>query len=281
MNSSKAEFWLCLSRAFLAPMTDAAQTALRECLADDLQELAHTLGYPVAGHIADFRRAIQTLPDGEAALVLYSRLFLIPGSSHPHINTGVYFDGSVNGDSIRKLAECYLACGLEKSESLSDLPDHVAVQLEFAAWLFAVAAAREQGESVADTPISAAGFIAAFITRWAPLLRQDIEQTAARFELAETPWLHLARVLEVVAAIEAEPERSDAAAPEASEIERLRAQYAGRMPDASELAQLRAQLESQGLSGAHIEIPLETRDALDGLTTLSPPQPPRHTLPVG
>lgn len=261
-------------------MTEAARSALRECLADDLQELAQQLGYPVAEPIAAYRRAIDALPHGEAALVRYSRLFLTPGTAHPHINTGVYFDGAVNGDTVRKLAECYRACGLQKDASLADLPDHATVQLEFAAWLFAVAAGRAQGESIQETPISAATFIAAFVARWAPLLRQDLEQAGERFGLTDNPWLHLARILETVAAIEAAPACVSAPQPEASEIERLRRHHAGRMPDAAELARLRVTLEEQGLSGAHLTVPLETRDAADGLTPMAPPRPPRHALPV-
>lgn len=280
MNASKAEFWLCLARAFLPPVSETVRFALRECLADDLRELAQQLDYPVAEPIAAYRRAIAALPHGEAALVRYSRLFLTPGTAHPHINAGAYFDGSVNGDTVRKLAECYRVCGLQKDASLADLPDHAAVQLEFAAWLFAVAAGRAQGDATEETPISAATFIAAFVARWAPLLRQDLEQAGERFGLADNPWLHLARILETVAAIEAAPACEPPPQPEASEIERLRRQYAGRMPDAAELAGLRATLEEQGLSAAHVSVPLETRDAADGLTPLAPPWPPRHALPV-
>lgn len=281
MNAEKAEFWLCLSRAFLPPMTADTQAALRDCLADDLQELAATLGYPLAEAITDLRSAVAALPDPAAALVLYSRLFLVPGTGHPHINTGVYFDGTVNGDTVRKLAECYGACGLEKDASLADLPDHAAVQLEFAAWLFASAAAHEQDASSPSAPINADDFIAAFIARWAPLLRQDLAEAGGRFGLADNPWLHLARIVETASAVEAAAEQLPVATPEASEIERLRRLHAGRMPDASELAELRASLERDGLSTAHLAVAPADRDAAAGLTPLTPPRPPRHSLPTG
>ena len=242
--------------------------------------MAQQLDYPLAESLAAYRRAIEALPAGEAALVLYSRLFLIPGSAHPHINTGAYFDGSINGDTVRKLAECYGACGLQKDASLADLPDHAAVQLEFAAWLFAVEASRAAGDAAAATPISAQDFITAFVARGAPLLRQDLEQAGARFGLTDNPWLHLARILETVAAREAAPPSAVAPQSAPSEIERLRRQYAGRMPDADELARLRATLEEHGLSGAHVSVPLDARDAADGLTPLDPPRPPRHALPI-
>lgn len=282
MNAIKAEFWLCLARAFLPPSTESSQRALREHLADDLAELANDLAYPVAPEIDALRHAIAGLSGDEATLALYSKLFLVPGVAHPHINAAAYFDGAAHGGSLRQLVECYRACGLEKDASFTDLPDHVVVQLEFTAWLFAVAAAREQGEPAPEPPMHAADFLAAFVARWAPAFRRDLELAHARFELADNPWLHLARVLETVARIEAETAVVSESLPTVdADIVRLRRQYAGRAPDAADLVRIRASLAADGLASNHIEVPPQARDSAAGLTPLSPPTPPRHTLPSG
>jgi TorA maturation chaperone TorD len=282
MNALKAEFWLCLARAFLPPATEASQRALREHLADDLTELAHALNYPIAPEIDALRCAIAGLPGDEATLALYSQLFLVPGVAHPHINAAAYFDGAAHGGLLRQLAECYRACGLEKDASFADLPDHVVVQLEFTAWLFAVAAAREQGEAAPATPMHAADFIAAFVARWAPAFRHDLELAHARFALVDNPWLHLARVLETVARIEADTAVASESLPTVdTDIALLRRQYAGRAPDAADLVRIRASLAADGLACDHIDVPPQARDSAAGLTPLHPPTPPRHTLPSG
>jgi TorA maturation chaperone TorD len=277
MNALKAEFWLCLSRAFLPPMTEAAQNALRENLADDLAEIASELGYPVIPQIDDYRKAIAGFDDGQELLALYSRLFLIPGVAHPHINTGAYLDGSLAGGTVRQLAECYRSCGLEKSESLSDLPDHAAVQLEFAAWLFASQA--EAGHPSRSLTLTAAEFISAFIARWALSFRRDLELASARLELAGNPWLPLAHILESIAQIESVSSGMDKPVEEEDEITRLRRQYAGRLPEVADLAKIRASLSANGLASDHVGLPPQARDAAAGLSSLSPPQPPRHILP--
>ncbi len=275
-DTLRAQFWLCLARAFLPPNSPTARTALREALADDLEELAGALDYPIADALADYRRAIAAAPADDGLLALYSRLFLVPGVAHPHINAATYLDGTPHGGTLRQLVECYRACGLEKDDSLADLPDHVATQLEFTAWLFAAAAARAAGDRHAPaTPLDAKDFIVGFVARWAPPFRQDLEQANIRFALADNPWLHLARVLESAARIEtgAVPATTGE---EDDEIARLRREYAGRQPDADDLARIRASLAEQGLGSDHLEIPPAARDTAAGLSPLRPPEPPRH-----
>lgn len=282
MNTLKVEFWLCLAHAFLPPLTESARAALRDYLANDLEELARALDYPIAADLDAFRRAIAAVPAGEAPLALYSRLFLVPGVAHPHINAAAYFDGATHGGTLRQLVECYRACGLEKGESLADLPDHVAAQLEFTAWLFAAAAAREAGEAAPSPPLDAAAFIAAFVARWAPPFRRDLELAGERFALATNPWLHLARMLESAARREAAAANRVAdnlPSPDDDDIARLRRHYAGHTPDAADLARIRASLATDGLASDHIGLPPEARDGAAGLTRMYPPAPPRHSLP--
>ncbi len=278
MDAKKAEFRLCLARAFLPPQETAAQTALRDDLADDLAELANELDYPLDEPLTALRNSLNAYPDAAQLLPLYSRLFLIPGIAHPHINTGAYIDGTLHGDTIRKLTECYRACGLEKAQGFGDLPDHAAVQLEFTAWLFARAA--EHPIPAAETPqanFSAGDFIATFVQRWTAPLLQDLTLTNTRFEIAHNPWQHLADITHRVALQEATPPRVTSAHAE-TDIERMRREYAGRMPNAAELAEIRSKLEQDGLSTEHVAIPVPQRDQQDGFSALEVPQIPRHRL---
>ncbi len=270
IDAHKAEFWLCLARAFLIPATAQSQDALRTILADDLAELASVLGYPVTADIARLRTALSAWPEPEDLLVLYSRLFLVPGVAHPPINMGVYFDGTIHGDTVRRLTECYRACGLEKSDTLADLPDHVAVQLEFVAWLHAAQAA---GQTL---PLPAQEFISTFVARWAPLLQRDLVQATALCPPEKNPWLALADILVTAAQQEARLAKKPDTSPEPSEIELLRQKYSGRMPTAEEIATLRERLLAQGVSADHLTKTPAERDAERGLHPLTPPQPPKH-----
>lgn len=269
----KCEFWLCLARAFMAPTTPQAQAALRDLLVEDLAELAQQLDYPIAAELAALRAALSAWPGEDALLALYSRLFLIPGRPHPPINMGVYFDGMHWGDSVRQLVECYRACGLDKDGAFRDLPDHVAVQLEFTAWLFAA-----QAEDVA-TSLQAGEFVAAFVARWAPMLRRDLAQAERLCSPKHNPWLALAAIVELAARREAETHRSNRVTMEESLIERQRRQYAGRMPSAEEIAALREALAAKGLAAEHLGSPPAPPADMDRPQPMRPPQPPRHVLP--
>ena len=281
MNSDKGELYLCLSQAFLPPTTDAAYEALRDHLGDDLGELASELGYPIAPELLAWREAMGCIADHEALLVAYSRLFLVPGDAQPAINAGVYLDGAVNGNSVAAMEDCYRRCGLEPDRTqLADLPDHVARQLEFVAYLYAVEAARERGEAPADPPVSAGEFLAMFVARWAPSFRADVEAATARFALGANPYVALARILETTARCDAVAPRPQALDAVAEDIVERRAQATAQGLGEADLARIRALLEADGLATDHLAIPLAERDAAVGMELLAMPQSRRHS-PIG
>jgi TorA maturation chaperone TorD len=281
MSSEKAEFYFCISQAFLPPTTDAAYEALRDHLADDLGELASVLGYPVAAALAAWREAMDRVEDREALLVTYSRLFLVPGDVRPAINAGAYLDGAVNGSSVAAMEDCYRRCGLEPDRAqLADLPDHVARQLEFVAYLYTVAAARERGEAVSDPPVSAAEFLATFVARWAPSFRADMEAATACFGLDANPYVALARILEAAARCDTDAPRPQALDGVAEDIAERRAQAAAQGLGEADLARIKALLEADGLATDHLAIPLAQRDAAVGMERLAVPQARRHA-PIG
>lgn len=276
-DSLRAEFYLCLARAFLAPASETQAFALREHLAEDLLDLSRALGYPADEAVQAYREAIAQVPDAPSLLALYSRLFLVPGDAHPSINAAAYLDGAIFGDTVFELMDCYARRGLEKREDLADLPDHVSVQLEFAALLFADEAAGRGSDAERDAGPDAREFLGRYVARWAAPLRRDLESAGVRFQLAANPWLALARILETAASADtAAATGAERPEPELTEIERLRRQYASRTLDASDMAIIRARLAEDGLATDHVAIPAQDRDAAHGFVTLTPPAPQRH-----
>lgn len=283
-----AAFYLCMARAFAVPDRPQALTLLAADLPADLTELATSCVLPIAPALADYRRAIGAVADQPALLRLYARLFLVPGVAHPNLNTGSYLDGGHAGGSVAALADIYRRCGLEPDPGLRDLPDHLSVQLEFLAWLL-MGAADAAGGSDPDRlpPVSAGVFLASFVAHWVGPFRADLAAAGPRFGLAANPYLALACILECAVqtdlarlAATGQPDvgRSDAAhRPDLDpEIARLRSQVAGQPIGEQDLAIIRARLQAAGLPSGHVAIPVDERDRVMGLASMTPPAPPSH-----
>lgn len=275
---AKAELCLCLARAFTTPTDSGFLAALRDDLPADLEDLATHLGYPIQPALAEYRAAIEAITDTEQLLVLYSRLFLVPGDHHPSLNTGTYIDGALAGGSVAMLEGCYACCGLQPRSDFHDLPDHLSAQLELIAWLFAA-----QAQPSAETPMRAEEILSQFAARWVGPFRTELEAAGGRFGLAANPYLHLARVLETMVMSEvgeglAQSTTSTGVDPE---IARLRSQYAGREISEDDLAVIRARLAADGLPSGHVAIREDARDRTMGLAAMTPPSPPSHRLNTG
>ena len=249
-NLAKSEFFLCLARAFTVPENKpAVLTAFKEYLVHDLTELGTACGYPIDDAVANFAKAMAGVPDAQALLVTYSRLFLIPGDKHPSLNTGVYMDGAVGGNSVTAMATCYQRCGLEKQDNLHDLHDHVVVQLEFVAWLYAA-----EAEGDMSLPMRAEDFISSFFVHWVGAFQTRIEAATEHFRLDNNPYTALAAMIEIATLADARP-------PEVSkeeinpEIVRLRAEFAHRKLNANDLAEIKQRLETDRLASDHVVLP--------------------------
>ncbi|TXF09976.1 TorD/DmsD family molecular chaperone [Pelomicrobium methylotrophicum] len=198
----RAEFYLCLARAFLPPRTEADFHALTALLADDLGDLARRLDYPIADELSEFRAAASALADPISLLRTYAALFLTPPAPVP-INGGIYLDGSLMGESVRAMEDCYRRCGVERDERFRDLSDHMAVQLEFVAYLYARAAESPAGE--AELPLTAGEFLGAFPRRWLPAFCDKLETATRKLGIAPNPYTPLARILRCAVAKDAVP----------------------------------------------------------------------------
>ena len=299
---AKSELYLCLARAFATPTDAVFLAALRDDLPLDLAELGARLGCPLEPALADYRAAMATIADAEQLLVLYSRLFLVPGDHHPSLNTGAYLDGALAGGSLTMLERCYARCGLERQGDFHDLSDHLSMQLELVAWLFqaearagndathrrraaSIRAERPQHaeRSQPEPPMRAEQILSQFVVHWVGPFRAELEAATQRFRLTANPYLPLARVLETAVRHEVGADQSTPTADSGidPEIARLRSQYAGRELGEEDLAIIRARLAADGLPSDHIAIPEEARDRTMGLATMTPPAPPSHRLKSG
>jgi putative dimethyl sulfoxide reductase chaperone len=262
----RSDFYLCIARAFLAPRSAAEYEAITRLLADDLDELGGRLGYALDAHLTELRRALEQIPDQQSLLQLYSTLFLAPPAP-VRINTGMYLDGGVMGDSVAILESLYRRRGVGRSETFRDLSDHLSVQLEFLAFLLASAAERlDAGDEGGARELldDAAHFQDSFLLAWAEPFREDLQKAAAESGLSAA-YLHLAAVLETAVRHDTcgrAVTREDAAAQAPECIEAL----AQRPPEMRpcrlcgrsylrepHIAEIAARLEEAGLGTEHLE----------------------------
>lgn len=155
-----ADLFLTLAAAFTAPPARMSASDWSLPLAADLEELGDALGLDTAAAARTLRALAAERGTDEPWLVDYSRLFLVPPVPVT-LNTGIYLEGSLGGSSAQMMQQCYGTAGFAIRESFRDLPDHVAVQLEFVAALLQRA---EAGDETAGD--MAREFTDAFIVHW-------------------------------------------------------------------------------------------------------------------
>lgn len=263
---ARAEFYLCLARAFLSPTSEEAWLGLRDALADDLEDLAGILGHDISSHVADYRAAIAAIPDHATLLQIYSGLFVAPPRP-VNINTGVYLDGALNGGSVLAMEESYRQNGLERSGEFFDLSDHLSIQLEFvASRLLARQDSADAGEDDAER------FLATFVARWLPAFIADLEAA----DRNPDPWLHLARAMSVAVFREA---RTESLAPglqrQQNALGKARHERAVAGVSEADMAFITERLREKGLTTDHLAIPHDQRDEARGLSRKAPLSPRR------
>lgn len=266
---SRAELYLCLARAFLTPDSEETWLALRDALADDLDDLDGILGHDFAAHVARYRVAITAIAGHPDLLQTYSGLFLAP-PRQACINTGAYLDGAVNGGSVLAMEETYRQSGLARDENFRDLSDHLSIQLEFVASRYLACLA--EPDSMADEEV-AGRFLDRFLRPCLPALIADL----AAAPVPHNPWLHLARLLQVAVVHDAR-----AAPPPRKEEMRLqtalaKARHGWAKHDVGDqdMAFIAQRLREKGLATDHLAIAPELRDEAHGWSRKVPPSPRR------
>lgn len=185
-----ADLYACLAQAFLPPAYTLERTTWLSALADDLAELDCVLALGLDEAIAVLRQ-YSARGEGDAWLVEYSRLFVVPPVP-VSLNTGVYLEGGLSGHSAQMLRQCYMQAGYAPDEQFRDLPDHVAMQLEFLSLLYQRAADGDiEAQALADD------FMRAFVAGWASALRLACERQVEKHDAAQV-FAALAWVIELV-----------------------------------------------------------------------------------
>jgi TorA maturation chaperone TorD len=247
--AARAEMYLTLAHAFSAPRDAAVVEAFRRDLPGDLVAVAEAAGYALGDAPARLGAALAALDGPEALGRLYATLFLAPPTP-VHINAAIYLDGAPLGPSELAMRKAYARHGLEPAAALRDLCDHVARQLEFVAVLLARAAAAPPGARAALAH-DAEAFLAGFVARWLPRLRDDLASTCRARGLPEV-YLALADILSICVRADL-PGRMTAPPVRPTPVE---APAIG----AADLAAMAAALEARGLSSAHLRAHPAWRD---------------------
>jgi TorA maturation chaperone TorD len=273
----KAEFYLTLARAFLAPMEAAHYEAMTGMLADDLADLDASLAYGMAPQLEALRAAMSRLASHEELLVEYSQMFLQP-PREAVLNVCFPLDGAMMGGTVTEIEDFYRHYGVERGDHFKDLPDHVSVQLEFVAYLYGRAAEGiGEGEPDTGSEKAAGHFLHRFVSRWLPHLELGIENAGKKLKLKANPWLPLVQILGIATARDAaanpdwvKPQkRVDAA------IEKARRDFAGKGITPEDMAGIERKLREKGLSTDHLKVDLDQRNAALGLSAKQPPDPRR------
>lgn len=133
---SRAELYLCLAKVFSA--TELAQTSmlLKSDLLPDFQSLSPELPALSSTWLEQFESALDAVHKPEQFMVDYARLFLMPPAPAP-LSLGFYLDAGVMGRCSDALESYYHQYALEKSTDFHDLPDHLSLNLQWFAWVFA------------------------------------------------------------------------------------------------------------------------------------------------
>lgn len=113
--------------------------------------------------------------------VEYARLFVGPFELIAPPYGSVYLDGNrrVMGDSTMEVIKTYQTEGLSRSEDFKDLPDHIAVELEFMSFLIykEIEALEKSGLDAAKEFVNKQeAFLNLFLLPWVPQFCKKIEE---------------------------------------------------------------------------------------------------------
>ena len=197
MSQALAELHLLLSRAFLPPLEASFAAAFRRDLADDLEALARELPFECGEPIRNLRASLDAVADDGRLLQTYSALFLQP-PRRAHLNASVYLDGALLGASSLAMEEAYRRHGLQPSESLRDLSDHLSRLFEFVALLFARATETGDAEQATSLRAEADKFSAAFLRPWLSGFAVEVRGVCDELDLPR-PYQHLAELAAIAA----------------------------------------------------------------------------------
>jgi len=186
--TEEGECWLAvlkgLARGFTYPDAEWVTTLLDGQWPATLVKVLEPLRLPADG----VQQAIEALPaDPAAALqalqVEYTYLFInaVPHVPAPPYASAYMGEGLLMGEPAEAAVRAYRQAGLVLAEDYHDLPDHLAAELEFLAWLGeqAVAAYEVGDEEQARTWIAQQqAFLQQQVQPWLPAFCRRVEKAA-------------------------------------------------------------------------------------------------------
>ena len=152
---------------------------LQEGLCENLAALLAACACEEAARAAGLMREALAEQDDEALKVEYARLFVGPFELIAPPYGSVYLEKGrrLMGDSTLAVQKMYEEFDL--SLAVKEVPDHIALELEFMHYLYmceADAAARAQSGEVARFAAARAGFMDRFLGPWVPNFCKDIKK---------------------------------------------------------------------------------------------------------
>lgn len=273
----RSEFYLTLARSFLTPQTEEHYRAMANYLADDLEDLDRSLKYGIETQLDALRIAMSRLSNHEELLVEYSRMFLQP-PREATLNVCYPLDGAMMGGTVSEIEAFYRNYGVERGDHFKDLPDHVSVQLEFVSYLYGRAAAElENGKLDTEAELAAGHFLYEFVSRWIPPFEAGIEKAGRNLKLKANPYLPLVRILSAATKRDAavNPDWVKTKKRVELAIEKARLKYSNKGITPEDMADIERKLREKGLSTDHLQVALDKRNEVLGLSAKTPPDPRR------
>lgn len=183
--------YLGLSLAFRPPTRGHVDGGADNALVETVATAAAALGCVVLQPaLSALRDALATLAGGEASAAVtaleaeYNRLFVgpLPPLAHPYESVYRSLGGLVMGDCTLEVLQAYAEAGYALQADLKELPDHVAVELEYMALLWQ---RHEEAHSAGLTPLAdglrqqAQAFLTTHLCRWLPQFQQRLQRAGA------------------------------------------------------------------------------------------------------
>jgi TorA maturation chaperone TorD/Pyruvate/2-oxoacid:ferredoxin oxidoreductase delta subunit len=171
MNTvTRATIYAALAATFRPPFVQPAESVPASELLTALEALAGSLAHTWRMALTSTQRTESPLDE---LARIYDRLFVgpLPPLVHPYESVYRTLEGRLMGEVTMQVIQSYAEAGVALADGFRDLPDHVAVELEFMAYLAGEeAAARAGGDEalVVTHLLRQVAFLRDHLTRWIP-----------------------------------------------------------------------------------------------------------------
>lgn len=174
----EGDFYKLLSACFYLPRK---QLYLEEGIFKNLVALSKEVCPEAASIFVRMEQAFSS-SDEEELLIEYASLFVGPYELKAPPYGSIYLDGErrVMGDSTLKVIKLYEEAGLVMDRSFKELPDHIAVELEFMYYLIykeAEALEHSDGEQARAFREMRNQFLKQYLGPWVPPFCEKIKQS--------------------------------------------------------------------------------------------------------